>query len=153
MPDPSRICDLHHSSWQRWILNPLIEARDQTCILMSTSQIRFCWAMTGTPLWIYFLIEHLIFIYSTPIHSLPTSWEITILVLNNNIGLDLLPSSLLHSCYLGFSSLPYWEFFFLYIYLIPSLLTVILISFLILMEYIFSTRFFCFCLFNLFVWL
>ena len=23
MPDPSHICDLYHSSWQRWILNPL----------------------------------------------------------------------------------------------------------------------------------
>ena len=23
MPDPSGICDLHHSSWQRWVLNPL----------------------------------------------------------------------------------------------------------------------------------
>ena len=22
------VCDLHHSSWQRWILNPLSEARD-----------------------------------------------------------------------------------------------------------------------------
>ena len=21
--DPSRVCDLHHSAWQRWILNPL----------------------------------------------------------------------------------------------------------------------------------
>ena len=28
--DPSCICDLHHSSRPRWILNPLIEARDQT---------------------------------------------------------------------------------------------------------------------------
>ena len=28
--DPSRIRDLHHSSWQRWILNPLSQARDQT---------------------------------------------------------------------------------------------------------------------------
>ena len=27
-PDLSRICDLRHSSQQRWILNPLIEARD-----------------------------------------------------------------------------------------------------------------------------
>ena len=26
--DPSRVCDLHHSSWQHWILNPLSEARD-----------------------------------------------------------------------------------------------------------------------------
>ena len=39
MPDPSRICDLHHSSQQCWILNPLSKARDQTCILMDTSQI------------------------------------------------------------------------------------------------------------------
>ena len=28
MPDPSRTRDLHHSSRQRWILNPLSEARD-----------------------------------------------------------------------------------------------------------------------------
>ena len=26
--DPSRICDLHNSSQQLWILNPLIKARD-----------------------------------------------------------------------------------------------------------------------------
>ena len=26
--DPSHICNLHHSSWQCWILNPLNEARD-----------------------------------------------------------------------------------------------------------------------------
>ena len=37
--DPSRICDLHHSSCQRWILNPLIEVRDQTHILMDTTWI------------------------------------------------------------------------------------------------------------------
>ena len=30
MPDPSHICNLHHSSWQRQILNPLGEARDRT---------------------------------------------------------------------------------------------------------------------------
>ena len=28
MLDPSHVCDLHHSSWQHQILNPLIEARD-----------------------------------------------------------------------------------------------------------------------------
>ena len=33
-PDPNHICDLHNSSWQCWILNPLIEARDRTCVLM-----------------------------------------------------------------------------------------------------------------------
>jgi len=38
--DPSRICNLHHSSWRRRILNPLSEARDQTYVLMDASQIR-----------------------------------------------------------------------------------------------------------------
>ena len=37
--NPSRVCDLHHSSWQRRILNPLREARDQTRVLMDASQI------------------------------------------------------------------------------------------------------------------
>ena len=32
--DTSHACDLHHSSRQYWILNPLIETRDGTCILM-----------------------------------------------------------------------------------------------------------------------
>ena len=40
--DLSRVCDLHHSSWQRWTLNPMSEARDQTCILRDASQIGFC---------------------------------------------------------------------------------------------------------------
>ena len=40
---------LHHNSWQRWILNPLSTARDQTRILMDASQICFPWATTGTP--------------------------------------------------------------------------------------------------------
>ena len=41
-PDPSCICDLRHSSRQHLILNPLSEARDQTCVLMGTSQICLC---------------------------------------------------------------------------------------------------------------
>ena len=40
--DPSRICDLHHNSWQCWILSPLSEARDQTHILMDTSRVCYC---------------------------------------------------------------------------------------------------------------
>ena len=35
-PDLSHTCDLHCSSRQRWILNPLAEARDQTHILTET---------------------------------------------------------------------------------------------------------------------
>ena len=37
--DPSLIFDLHHSSQQRWILNPLTEARDRTCIPMDANQV------------------------------------------------------------------------------------------------------------------
>ena len=33
---------------QCWILNPLSEARYQTRVLMDTSQVRYCWAMMGT---------------------------------------------------------------------------------------------------------
>ena len=32
-------CNLYHSSWQRQILNPLSEARDQTRVLMDSSQV------------------------------------------------------------------------------------------------------------------
>ena len=35
-PDPSCICDLHHSSQQRRILNPLSKARDRTLTLRDT---------------------------------------------------------------------------------------------------------------------
>ena len=57
--DPSHVCDLHHSSRQRWILNPLSEARDPTHILMETSWVRYHWATTGTPvleIWVYSVI-------------------------------------------------------------------------------------------------
>ena len=39
MWDLRHICDLYHSSWQSWILNPLSRARDRTCILMDTSRV------------------------------------------------------------------------------------------------------------------
>ena len=50
MPDPSHLCDLHHSSqhcW--WILNPLSRAGYWTCVLVVTSRICYHWATTGTP--------------------------------------------------------------------------------------------------------
>ena len=47
--DLSSICDLHHSSGQRWILNPLSEDRDRNCILMDTSQDPYRRATTGIP--------------------------------------------------------------------------------------------------------
>ena len=39
MPDPSHVCNLHHSSWQCWILNPLSKARNQIHNLMVPSRI------------------------------------------------------------------------------------------------------------------
>ena len=38
--DLSYICDLCHSSGQHRILKALSEARDQTCVLMDTRQVR-----------------------------------------------------------------------------------------------------------------
>ena len=56
MPDQSHVCNLHHSSLQRQILNPLSEARDQTHVLTVASWVCYHWAMTGTPL-LFFLIS------------------------------------------------------------------------------------------------
>ena len=39
--DLNHICDLHHSSQQCQIFNPLSEARDETHILMDTSQVHY----------------------------------------------------------------------------------------------------------------
>ena len=39
MPDPSLICDLHHSSWQHQVPNPLREGRDRTHILSDASPV------------------------------------------------------------------------------------------------------------------
>ena len=48
MQDPSRVCDLTHSSWQRQILNLPSEARDKTCVLLDTSWVHYCCAIMGT---------------------------------------------------------------------------------------------------------
>ena len=48
--DLSHVCELHHSSWQHWIRNPLSEARDQTQVFTDTSQVHYHSAMTGTPI-------------------------------------------------------------------------------------------------------
>ena len=56
--DPNHIYNLHYSSQQCWILNPLGEARDQTHILMDSSQIPFHWTMTGPPAFIFFFLSY-----------------------------------------------------------------------------------------------
>ena len=49
MWDPSHICDLHHSSQQCRIPDPLSKARDQTGILMDASRVPLHCTTTGTP--------------------------------------------------------------------------------------------------------
>jgi len=41
MPDQSHVCDLHHSSRQHWIINPLSRARDRTRVLMYTTWVLY----------------------------------------------------------------------------------------------------------------
>ena len=41
MQHTSRVYNVHHSSQQGQIHNPLSEAGDRTCVLMDTSQIRY----------------------------------------------------------------------------------------------------------------
>ena len=50
MWDPRCVCDLHHSSQQHQIPNPLSEAKDRTCKLMFPSQIHFHCTTAGTPM-------------------------------------------------------------------------------------------------------
>jgi len=47
--DSSHVCDLHHSSRQLQILNPLSEARDGTCLPLGTSLICFLPTTVGIP--------------------------------------------------------------------------------------------------------
>ena len=47
--DLSHVYRLHHRSQQRWIVNPLNEARDWTYVLMDTMPVCYHWAMMGTP--------------------------------------------------------------------------------------------------------
>ena len=49
MPDLSFICVLHHILQECQTLNPLNKAKDQTHILMDTSQVCNCWATMGIP--------------------------------------------------------------------------------------------------------
>ena len=49
IPDPCGICNVHHSSWQHRILNPLSESRDQTHNLMVPSRIHFHFATMRIP--------------------------------------------------------------------------------------------------------
>ena len=63
------ILPLHHSSRQCQILNPLGEARDQTCILMDTSQVLNPLSHNGNSCLLLFFFSFLFF----PLPSFPLS--------------------------------------------------------------------------------
>ena len=56
MPDLSCVCDLHHSSWQHRIFNPLSNARDRTCILWILIGFVNHLATKGTPVMLNFTL-------------------------------------------------------------------------------------------------
>ena len=64
MPQQRRI-QVVHSSWQHQILNPLSEARDQTCNLMVPSLIRFHCTTMGTPRFLHFMVKACFLLYNT----------------------------------------------------------------------------------------
>ena len=51
----SRICDLHHSLQQHWILNLISEARNRICILMDISQVLNSLSQNGISLFCFVL--------------------------------------------------------------------------------------------------
>ena len=70
--DPSHICNLHRSSRQHRILNPLSEARDQTCIFMDASRIHFHCTTMGTPEKRFLKIKgEVVMVCNTVHHHLP----------------------------------------------------------------------------------
>ena len=69
--DPSHICNLCHSLWQHWILNPLSEARDRTHILMDASRVCYRWAARGTRFCFFFCFVFL----TSKILSISFLWD------------------------------------------------------------------------------
>ena len=70
-------------------IHPLSEARDQTCVLMDASQIRFHWTMTETPQQVFFFL----------LYSMVTQLHIHVHILFSHIimlhhkWLDIAPSA------------------------------------------------------------
>ena len=56
MRNLSHVCNLHHSSWQHRILNPLSKARYPPCILMDTSQVLNPLSYSGNSYMHYFYL-------------------------------------------------------------------------------------------------
>ena len=75
MQDLSCICDLHNSSRQLQILNPLSEARDRTHDLMVPSWIHFHSTTTGTPFIFFQLYFKRLHLHHLWLSVCSSSWE------------------------------------------------------------------------------
>ena len=69
-PNPSQVCNLHHSSRQHRNLNPLSKARNPTRNLMAPSRICSCFTMMGTPDFCLLISQSFL---SFPLSSFPLS--------------------------------------------------------------------------------
>ena len=75
MPDPSWVWDLHHSSWQLRILNPLSKVRDRTCNLRVPIQIRWPLCHNGNSSSVIFLMVQLPMPFSSRGKLLPPIYK------------------------------------------------------------------------------
>ena len=106
MPGLSHNCDLLHSSRQRWIPNPLSEARNRTCNLMVPSWTHFHCATMGTPplffwdCWASWLAQNLWrHVFSFGVHSCPILIFIVHKFSFTYCGLELEIGYRLHLCF------------------------------------------------------
>ena len=108
--DPSHICDLHHSSRQCWILNPLSEARDWTCVLMVTSQICFPLSSDGNAhLYISTWRTLLSISYKA---GRPSKYPLAFVCSGKPVLFSFLKDSFSRYCLLG------WQVFYLFFFLL-----------------------------------
>ena len=83
MQDPSCLWDLHHSSWQCQILNPLSKARDRTRNLMALSWIRFWCLQQELPINVFkikviyrqLMVGLLVLFFNWTCKPLPFNWR------------------------------------------------------------------------------
>ena len=66
--DLSRVCDLHGSSWQRRVLNPLSEGRNRTRIFMDASLICFHGTTMGILCFLFLIVKFNIHIKSHSVY-------------------------------------------------------------------------------------
>ena len=95
--DPSHVCDLHYSSWLCQILNPLSEARDQTCVLWMLA--RFI-STAPSDLWYICLLIGIKWSYRICCHSLHSSFIAEELSTKTLKAISQFRNSNLNTCWL-----------------------------------------------------